>query len=130
MEVSFTYKITGGEGWAELQASCDRALKVNQRFTGFDVLPPGDGETHGYVIMCTEGHDRSAIVRRMVAPIRAVFTRARIASTRIQLMEQRVLPTKRNLTLAEGRTPPGTFADASLAEMLRDAAAADIADAL
>lgn len=122
MEVEFTYQVSGTERWQELEAACERAVRLNPHFTNFAILPPGDGEDHGYVSMRSAGHDQSAIRRRIMAPIRAVFHRAKVTTDRIMLIEQRVVPNGRHLTVAEGRTPKGTFADESLAEMMADAA--------
>ena len=122
MEVAFTYRVTGHEGWAEMEAACVRAAGLNKNFTGFALLPPGEEEEAGYVVLQSHGHDRSAITRRIMAPIRAIFHRAKISTDRIQLIEQRVLPNGRALTVAEGRTPKNTFTDGSLREMLRDGA--------
>ena len=120
MEVAFTYLVSGHEGWAELEAACERAASLNKNFTGFAVLPPGEEEEAGYVVLQSTGHDRSAIVRRILAPIRAIFHRAKIAPERINLIEQRVLPNGRALTAAEGRTPKNTFTDGSLREMMQE----------
>ena len=120
MEVAFTYKVTGHENWAELEAACERAAGLNKNFTGFAVLPPGDEEEAGYVVLQSHGHDRSAITRRIMAPIRSIFHRAKVDPQRINLIEQRVLPNARALTVAEGRTPKYTFMDASLREMMHE----------
>jgi hypothetical protein len=120
MEVAFTYRVTGHEGWAEMEAACVRAAGLNKNFTGFALLPPGEGEDAGYVVLQSHGHDRSAITRRIIAPIRAIFHRAKVAPERIALIEQRVLPNGRALTVAEGRTPKNTFTDPSLREMMKD----------
>lgn len=125
MEVEFTYQVTGTDSWEELEAACERAIRLNKNFTNFALLPPGGGEEHGYISLRSSGHDRSAIRRRIVAPIRSIFHRAGVAPSRIMLIEQRVLPNGRHLTVAEGRTPKGTFADESLAEMMSDAAGGD-----
>lgn len=122
MEVEFTYQVSGTEKWQELEAACERAVRLNPHFTNFALLPPGDSEEHGYVSMRSSGHDASAIRRRIVAPIRSVFHRAGVTTDRIMLIEQRVVPNGRSLTHAEGRTPKGTFASESLAEMMADAA--------
>jgi hypothetical protein len=120
MEVAFTYRVTGHECWAEMEAACERAAALNKNFTGFAILPPGDEEEAGYVVLQSTGHDRSAITRRILAPIRSIFHRAKVAPERINLIEQRVLPNGRALTVAEGRTPKNTFADPSLREMMRE----------
>lgn len=122
MEVEFTYQVSGGENWPELEAACERAIRLNKNFTNFALLPPGDDEDCGYVSMRSAGHDQSAIRRRIMAPIRAVFHRAGVTTDRIMLIEQRIVPNGRHLTVAEGRTPKGTFASESLAEMMADAA--------
>lgn len=122
MEVEFTYQVSGHDGWNELEAACVRAAAMNPHFTGFGILPPGEDEEHGYVALRSSGHDRSAIRRRIMAPIRSVFHRAKISTDRIMLIEQRVLPNGRSLTTEQGRTPKGTFADESLGEMLSDVA--------
>lgn len=121
MEVEFTYSISGRDGYEELEAACERAVMLNPHFSGFEI---GDGETDDtfYVALRSTGHDRSAITRRIVAPIRSVFHRAKISTDRIQLIGQRVMPTGRSLSHEEGRTPKGTFADESLSAMLADAA--------
>lgn len=125
MEVAFTYRVSGHEGWAEMEAACERAAALNKNFTGFALLPPGEEEEAGYIVLQSAGHDRSAIVRRIMAPIRAIFHRAKVSTDRIQLIEQRVLPNGRGLTVAEGRTPKNTFTDGSLREMLKDHAKFD-----
>lgn len=119
MEVEFTYRITGREGWDRLEAACERAAKLNPRFSGYDITLPSVNDD-GTISLRSVGHDRTQIVRRMVAPIRAVFHRAQIHWTRIHLIEQRVMPTKRNLTKETGRTPMNTYADPSLREMLKE----------
>lgn len=120
MEVAFTYQVTGREGWAEIQAACERAAALNKNFTGFAVAPPSEEEEAGYVVLQSHGHDRSAVTRRIMAPIRSIFHRAKVAPERISLIEQRVLPNARALTVAEGRTPKYTFMDASLREMMHE----------
>lgn len=121
MEVEFTYRVTGIEGWDALQASGTRAAELNKNISYFNV-GRADTDDGGYVVIRSGGHDQSAIVRRIVSPIRAIFHRAKIDTARIQLIGQRIMPTGRSLTHEEGRTPKGTFATESLVDMLADAA--------
>lgn len=121
MEVEFTYRVTGSVGMEELEAACERAVKLNPAFSGYGIGATEDDDGF-YVCMRSEGHDRSAITRRIVAPIRSVFHRAKISTDRISLIGQRVMPTGRSLSHEEGRTKKGTFADESLSTMLADAA--------
>lgn len=121
MEVEFTYRVQGREGEAELEAACARAVQLNPHFSSYGIGAADDDDGF-YVTLRSVGHDKSAIARRIVAPIRSVFHRAKIDTGRIQLIEQRVMPTGRSLTAEEGRTRKGTFADESLNEMLADAA--------
>jgi hypothetical protein len=125
MEVEFTYLVTGHEKWTELEAACERAVRLNSNFQGFAILPPSEEEDHGFVSLRSGGHDRTAITRRILAPIRSIFHRAGVSIDRIHLIEQRVVPNGRHKTLAEGRTPQGTFADGSLRQMLRDHASVE-----
>lgn len=123
MEVEFTYRVAGGDGRGELEEACIRAVALNPHFSSYELLTyDGGGDEHFYVTLRSVGHDKSAIARRIVAPIRSVFHRAKIDTSRIQLIGQRVMPTGRSLTAEEGRTRKGTFADESLNEMLADAA--------
>jgi hypothetical protein len=122
MEVYFTYKVTGHDSWDRLEEACNRAARLNKNFTNFAVLPPGEGEDYGLVLLCSAGHDQSAIRRRIIAPIRSIFHRAGIEGARISLIEQRVAPNGRHRTVAEGRAPKGTFMADSLGDMLADAA--------
>lgn len=119
------YRVTGTDRWDELQAAAERAVALNRNFSGFTIERPSDGAVEGTVRLRSRGHDRSAITRRIVAPIRAVFHRAGVTPNRIMLLQQTVLPTGRNKTLTEGRTPPGTFATAELRQMLADGATMD-----
>lgn len=125
MEVEFVYHITGRGNWEELRHAAERAVRLNRNFTGFDIEPPADGEDSGVARLRSSGHDRSAISRRIVSPIRALFQRAGVTHDRITLMQQTVTPNGRSLKLNEGRTPKGTFATAELPEMLADAAKVD-----
>lgn len=121
MEVEFSYSIQGYEGYEELEAACERAVQLNPAFSGYE-LGGGEDDSRFYVALRSTGHDRSAITRRIVAPIRSVFHRAKIDPCRISLIGQRVMPNGRSLTADEGRTRKGTFADESLIQMLADAA--------
>lgn len=106
---------------AAIRAAGERAVKLNKNFSGFSIDAEGeDGRVR--VALRSTGHDRSAIVRRIVSPIRSIFHRAGVASQRIHLMEQRVVPNGRSLTLEQGRTPKNTFTDPTLRSMLADAA--------
>lgn len=121
MEVEFTYSIRGYEGYEELEAACERAVQLNPHFSGYE-MGAGEDDSRFYVALRSTGHDRSAITRRIVAPIRSVFHRAKIDTGRISLIGQRIMPTDRNLRHEDGRTRKGTFADESLSTMLADAA--------
>lgn len=123
MEVEFSYKVTGAAGREELEVACERAVQLNPAFSSYELgLYDGEDDEHLLVVLRSTGHDRSAITRRIVAPIRSVFHRAKIDPSRISLIGQRVMPTGRSLTAEEGRTRKGTFADESLIQMLADAA--------
>lgn len=121
MEVEFTYRVTGREGYEELENACERAVLLNPHFSSYG-MGADDDDDGFFVCMRSTGHDRSAISRRVVAPIRSVFHRAKINPDRILLIGQRIMPTGRNLRHEDGRTPKGTFADESLSTMLADAA--------
>lgn len=120
MEVEFSYTISGvtPEQVEALEFQCARTATLNRHLTGYEVgdLVNGDLE----LLLRSGGHDRSAIVRRIVAPIRGIFARAKIPIASITLTGSRIMPNGRNLTLAEGRTPKGTFTDPSLRQMLAD----------
>jgi hypothetical protein len=121
MEVEFTYRVNGFEGAEELEAACERAVQLNPAFSSYNI-DTFDDDGGLYVRLRSTGHDKSAITRRIVAPIRSVFHRAKISTDRISLIGQRVMPNGRSLTAEEGRTKKGTFADESLIQMLADAA--------
>lgn len=122
VEVEFVYKITGcsPEQWQQLQAAVDYVTAHNENFSHAEILPPGEQDTFGYAVMRSTGHDKSAIMRRIVRPIRAVFIRAQIPIANVQLVSNSILPTGRNLTADEGRTPKGTFTSPMLRDMLAD----------
>lgn len=122
MEVEFVYRITGRDNWDALDAACRRATTLNSAtFSGYTIEAPTEDSDEGIVRLRATGHDRSAITRKVVAPIRAVFLRAAISHTRIQLMQQTITPTRRNLTLDQGRTPMYTYATSDLQRMMDDA---------
>lgn len=122
MEVEFVYEVSGPDRWEELEAAAARAVKLNRNFTSYQIEVPAEGQTFGTVRLCSSGHNRSAIARRIVAPIRAVFHRAGVTPDRIRLIQQTIRPSGRHLTAEQGRTPKGTFASQELGQMLADAA--------
>lgn len=121
VEVEFTYQVTGAsqEQWSRLAAHCERIKQLNSALVGYDLQMPTDDDT-GFAVFRSAGHDQSAIKRRLVAPIQAAFYKAEIHVPMIQLVGTRVLPNGRSKTLAEGRTPKGTFTDPNLGQMLAD----------
>lgn len=122
MDVEFTYKITGASAdmWEALEAACHRAARLNPAFVDYSLYPPQGDEDSGQALFVSRGHDQSAIKRRIVAPIRTLFIRAKITVPMIQLTGTRVLPNGRSLTVAQGRTPKYTFTDPNLGQMLAD----------
>lgn len=123
MQVEFTYRITGltEAGWELLAAEVAKTGALNKRITSHEIMPPTDSDlSGGYIVLVSGGHDRSAITRQIVRPIITMFHRAKVATHQIQLTGTRILPTGRNATLAEGRTPQGTFTDPALGQMLAD----------
>lgn len=118
-----TYRVTGltEAGWELLTLEAEKTVALNKTLVSCEVTPPTDSDTDGgYVVLVAAGHDRSMIVRRIARPIIGFFNRAAVASRSVQLIGSRILPTARNLTLAEGRTPPGTYTDGALRQMLAD----------
>lgn len=122
MEVEFVYHITGNAGLEDLEAAASRAHTLNANIGGYQVEADGDDIT---VRIRSKGHDRTAVARRLVAPIRAIFHRAGIATSRITLYQQTVLPNGRHKTAEQGRTPAGTFHTAEIHQMIGDAAMLD-----
>lgn len=122
MDVEFTYKITGASAdmWEALEAACVRAAKLNPAFVDYALYPPQEDQDCGQALFVSRGHDQSAIKRRIVAPIRTLFLKAKIAVPMIQLTGTRVLPNGRSLTVAQGRTPKYTFTDPNLGQMMAD----------
>lgn len=120
MELEFTYRITGSGGWDELEAAAQRAMAIGRHFSGYHIAPwPADNDS-GYLILRSTGHDKSAVTRRIIAPIRNLFIRAGISNDRIQLIGSRIMPTMRSATVAEGRAPVGTYTPPELKHMLAD----------
>lgn len=122
MDVEFTYKISGADKdtWDRLEAACGRAMTLNRNFVSCALSRPEEGQDLGQGVFVAQGHDQSAIKRKIVAPIRSLFIRAAIPISMIQLTGTRILPNGRSLTLPEGRTPKGTFTDPNLGQMLAD----------
>lgn len=123
MELEFTYRIMGHDGWDELEAAAARAVTLNRNFSFQAVLRPDGGGAdigYGFLTLRTTGHDKSAITRRIVAPIRSIFIRAKVTSDRIQLISSRVMPTMRSATVEEGRAPMGTYTPPELKHILAD----------
>lgn len=119
MEVEFVYWITGREKHEDLEAAADRAHNLNPHIASYQL----DAEENGLTLRIrAQGHDRSAVARRLVAPIRAIFHRAGVTPDLITLRQQTVLPNGRHKTLADGRTPKGTYATQELGQMIADAA--------
>lgn len=124
MEVEFTYIVTvTDEQHAALDAAAQRAVALKTQIARYTLSSTADGKAI-LNVTSAPGHDRTAITRRFAAPIRALFTRAKIPVKHIQLISSLLVPTARSLTLAEGRTPPGTFTDPALRQMLADYGAA------
>lgn len=119
MEVEFTYAVTVTDTQHEqLDAAATRAVELNPYITWYQLSEIRDGRAT--LAIRSGGHDRSQITRRFVAPVRALFTRAKIPVRHVQLISSLLVPTARSLTLAEGRTPQGTFTDPALRQMLAD----------
>lgn len=130
VEVEFTYLIqpATAEQRDAFEASAERTAALNRHLTGYGV---GELVTDRFDFLASQepwfpvqlysgGHDRSAITRRIVAPIRNLFHRAGIPVTSIHLTGTRIMPSGRSLTHDTGRTPKGTFTDPSLRQMLAD----------
>lgn len=119
MEVEFTYAVALTEEQREaLDVACDRAMTLNRNITGYQLSEIRDGSA--ILAIRSGGHDRSQITRRIVHPIRSVFTRAKIPARNVRLISSLLVPTGRSLTLEQGRTPKGTFTDPALRQMLSD----------
>lgn len=135
VEVEFTYLVqpATAEQRDAFEAAAERTAALNKHLSGYDVgptipagggngsrMPVGDDAQSFTARLYSGGHDRSAITRRIVAPIRNLFHRAGIPVTSIHLTGTRIMPTGRSLTADTGRTPKGTFTDPSLRQMLAD----------
>lgn len=119
MEVEFVYRVAATEEQhAALDAAATRAVTLNRNITSYQLAPLTDG--HAILAIRSGGHDRSQITRRFVAPVRSLFTKAKIPAKSVQLVSSLLVPNGRSLTLETGRTPQGTFTDPALRQMFRD----------
>ena len=119
MEIEFVYRVAvTDEQHQQLDAAAQRAVTLNRHITGYQLADPIDGYT--VLAIRSGGHDRTQISRRFVAPIRSIFTKAKIPAQKVQLVSSLLVPNGRSLTLDTGRTPQGTFTDPALRQMLRD----------
>lgn len=124
MEVEFTYIVhVTDDQHAALSEAADRAVALKTQIARYTLSTVADGKAV-FNVTSAPGHDRTAITRRFAAPIRALFTRAKIPAKHIQLISSLLVPTARSLTLEQGRTPSGTFTDPALRQMLADYGAA------
>lgn len=116
------YKINtvDNDDWARLAAALGYVAAHNDAIVFHEILEPGDGDTHGYVIIRSSGHDRAAITRKIIRPIRAIFIRAKLPTDKVQVVSSSIRPTGRSLSLEEGRTPKNTFTPPMLRDMLAD----------
>lgn len=122
MEVECTYRVTvvDAAAWTALADAAERAVRLNRNLTSYRIDTPEEGQEEGFIHFTSCGHDKTAIVRRIIAPIRSVFTRAGIDASRVQVVATRILPNGRSLTAEQGRTPKGTFTDPMLRQILAD----------
>src|SRR5262245_26958152 len=119
VEVEFTYLVTvTPEQHTALHAAASRAVELNPYITWYK-LSNRDSDQAVLAVRST-GHDRSHTTPRFVAPVRSLFTRAKTPAKHIRLISSLLVPTRRSLTLDEGRTPQGTFTDPALRQMLAD----------